>query len=168
MKDFLPLIVGSLSAVTLVLVAFVGAWLGRKGEHARWLREERLAVYSEWLGALLETLIRIKRQYVLLREVPSSLPESTVRHDRGEDVGPGDLAERLRDQREHGFRLELERDVLYYRLQLLASPAVRAGAADLYVAATVALDSENPVAAREWVSGVVAFESLVRAELGLK
>jgi hypothetical protein len=148
MKDYVPLIVGSVSAVTLVLVAFLGSWLGRRNEHARWLREQRLEIYAEWLGVLSTTLLIVVR----------------MRHfrDKGHaDVISGSSEELAVEARE----LRLKRFVVLSRLNLLASLKVRVGAEKLLEKFHAVMDGDLLINDPRWYEGVEIFNSLVRSEL---
>lgn len=47
----LSLLIGALGAAALTVAGgFVGAWLQSRREHARWIREQRLAAYREVIG----------------------------------------------------------------------------------------------------------------------
>jgi chromosome segregation ATPase len=191
MKDYFPLILGGVSAVTVVIAAFLGAWLGRWNEQARWLREHRLSVYSEWLGAMVENLVEMSRAHDLKRQTSSLRSEaqnigSEIRKLRSEtkDISGalnrleklGDdidrrvalVEEEILDGEKNNRRLTLQRNVLFSRLQILASPTVRTGAFTLQEAARVAKGTDDPIMSKDWHTGVEEFETLIRTELGLK
>ncbi len=218
MKDYLPLIVGGVSAVTVVIAAFLGAWLGRRNEHARWLREQRLLVYSEWLGVVVEdlfvvSLIRdvqrdnssLRSEYkAFLNEIRNleSLTSGVQRDNSSLQSETDDLLDEFQnlhrpskmsasqdnrlkqrflemqerlthseqtmlDEEKNRRRLTLQRNVLFSRLQILASPTVRTGAITLRNAASLAMDSNDPIRSKDWRTAVSEFETLIRAELGL-
>jgi hypothetical protein len=151
MKDYLPLIVGSLSAVTVVLVAFLGSWLGRRNEHARWLREQRLEVCAEWVGVLGASLLVASRLRRFRDQGHSDLISGTSE----------DLAVEARE-------LRLKRSLILSRLKLLASPKVRVGAEKLLDVFHTIPDADLFINDPRWDEGVEVFSLLVRSELGSK
>ncbi len=48
--SYAPIMAAGITATVLVVVALLGSRLNRNNEHAKWLREQRIQAYSEWLG----------------------------------------------------------------------------------------------------------------------
>jgi len=47
-----PLLVALSGAVGATLLGLIGAWIARRSEHAKWVRQERLSAYREELAVI--------------------------------------------------------------------------------------------------------------------
>jgi hypothetical protein len=70
---YVPILAAGVSGVVLLAVAFWGAWFGRRSEHAKWVRDQRVQVCSEWLGVLEELLIYMEDLRVLTAELEEEI-----------------------------------------------------------------------------------------------
>jgi hypothetical protein len=177
MKDYVPLLAASVSAVTLIAVALLGAWIGRRNEHAKWQREQRLETYAAWLAVeqsivlFMERSKNLTEKYAALVQESSVLPpEALERVQQCQETADKLAAEQ--DEHEKVFHaLRLEEYVAANRLQILASKPVRVQAERVHKAMNRLVSTEKAAQATPsspWVDAVAEFHIVVRKELGLR
>jgi hypothetical protein len=177
MKDYVSLLAASVSAVTIIAVAFFGAWIGRRNEHAKWQREQRLETYAAWLAVEQSIILFMersedfsKKHAALMQESKVPLPETLERIQQLQEATAKLAAEDDEDDKVF-HALRLEEYVADNRLQILASKPVRVQAERVNKAMNRLVSTEKAAQATpysHWVDAVAEFHIVVRKELGLR
>ncbi|MFD5277527.1 hypothetical protein ACFWIX_08205 [Pseudarthrobacter sp. NPDC058362] len=93
---FVPILAGGFALAG----SWFGSWLGRKNEHGQWLRNQRQAAYSEFLGTFDVLYLETGRPEVVDATVQKVLFDLVVKQGRMTVVGPSEvrvLGDRLVD-----------------------------------------------------------------------
>jgi hypothetical protein len=178
MKDYVPIGAAALSGFVFIVVVFLGAWLGRKNEHARWVREQRLQAYTDWLGVLHELLV-LKAELGGLGEKFGSLIRTL---DSMAEPLDSDMQGLLRFHEEtrkcearHDElvkelrRVRLLQTSLFNKVQVLASLPLRHEAVVLSEVMHELVDDDDKYASDlRWSDALDVFRGLMRKELRVR
>jgi hypothetical protein len=177
LKDFVVVLAPVISAVVVIVVAFLTPWLVRRNEHARWLREQRVEFYSGWLVLVEEGMVHIEEQKVLIESCNKLIADQEAHLKSPEPLGwrstvLADRAAQLQGQRselsEAGQRLRLDRVTMFNKVHLLGTAVIREEAAALDKLALKLIDAGTYRSAPEWGVGLSRFYTLARKELGVE
>jgi hypothetical protein len=166
--------------IIAAVAAYLGAWLGRRNEHAKWLREQRLQVYSDWLGALwrgetlLENTYHVRSLVVRADTVRKGIATDSPTAVSKLAVVIEDLAKFDKMNEElyaNAFKDRVLERSLYTRLEMLAGEKVREKAQKLNALPFLSGKLEETEQERlriAWNGAVNEFLTEARKELGLK
>jgi hypothetical protein len=180
LKDYVTLIATSISAIVLIVAAFLAAWLSRENEHTRWLREQRLEVYCQWLLLFEERMILLEditKQWAKDEEALGRLKAKIkVLESEGELAGkpyvplpePGSEGGGGTPYDEDIRRQQLVRFATLNKILILSTYPVRDEAIVLQKLANEVADSEEGRSSPDWVYGLARFYEVVRKELGVR
>ncbi len=176
----MTLIPTGISAIVLIVAAFLAAWLSRKNEHTRWLREQRLEVYCQWLGLLDEYMILLEDMTKQLAKEEDALErlKAKIKVLESEAALAGKPYVPLLETDSEGGdgtsynedirRQRLVRFAILNKILILSTDPVREEAVVLQKLANEVVDSEEGRFSLEWADGLARFYVVVRKELGVR
>jgi hypothetical protein len=190
MKDYIPLLAATISGIILIAVAIFGAWVGRRNEHYKWLREERLQTYTEWLNTQSELQIICEEQKKILLSLKATnervdeisrkqISPSILTQETEEQLSTihtellqakkrvSEEAELLRKSIEDLRRISLTLSNMRHKIDILGSKRTQTIASQIsqitQKVAGATIDELLP----QWVQKRAAFIESIKKELGL-
>jgi hypothetical protein len=174
--SYAPVMAAGITATILVVVAVLGSWLNRKNEHAKWLREQRIQAYSEWLGLFEEQTIVTEdtRDNILAYD---KILEHIIEWNtaQGDETTPyphlekerGEAYKLLQQLKEDHRKVQSAQAGAFNKVQIVATKPVREQAEVLnHIGGLLPPRDGSPY--EDWNIALARFHEVVRKELGLE
>jgi hypothetical protein len=181
-KDYSSLVVAIISTLTILVVAYLGAWFGRRNEHTKWVREQRLQAYAHWLGVLEEEVTLLDKIYDVRFSIVTA--DKTRQNIEAEDpAAVRKIAAVIEDLKKfanmndelhvEAFKTKVRSRTAYNKLQILAGKRMRQKAYEVDKSLSEMIvarrrGGEGDQVEAVWRTRVHEFQDEARKELGLR